>query len=112
MAFSALTQFVPGDEPGQNRWLLEHYLEHQMFYTTLLEQSPAIVTVNYPIQRIETWPDWLAAHNQQHQSLWTGIGGGEATDLGTLKWEDKNALLDWFQTHADVHTQIRDSLGL
>lgn len=112
MAFSAVFQWVPGDEGGLNRFLLEHYVEHQTFYKTLLGQTPSVRTVNYPIQRISSWPDWLAAHQNMSQSVWTGIGGGQSTDFGTLKYEDAGALQDWQELHARWHSQVRDALGL
>jgi hypothetical protein len=112
MAFSSVFQFTPGDGPGMNRWLLEHYLEHMAFYRALLAQSPSVITVNYPIQRMEDQRDWLAAHNKMSQSVWTGVGGGESTDFGDLDWSDATKVQDWMNIHALWHKRVRDSLGL
>lgn len=110
MAFSAVFQFVPGDEGGMNRFLLEHYVEHQQFYKTLL--ATGVRTVNYPIQRLESWDDWLGAHQEMSQSVWSGLGGGQSTDFSRLKYTDPNAIQDWLQFHADWHATVRQSLGL
>lgn len=110
MSFSAQTQFVPGDPKGMQVWALTHYLEHQIFYNTLLSQGT--VTINYPLQMIENMDEWLAWHDEEHQSVWKGVGGGQATDLQRVDWKNTNNLLDWFQIHAQVHYQIRQSLGL
>lgn len=112
MTFSVTFQFVPGDEAAMSRFLLDHYLEHQQFYLALLTQSVSISTVNYPIQRLDNWPDWLAAHQKMSQSVWSGIGGGQSTDFGRLKYDDPGALQDWLQIHAGWHAVVRDALGL
>lgn len=112
MAFEAVFQFVPGDDAGLNRFLIEHYVEHQIFYKTLLGQTPAVVTVNYPIQRMEDPKDWLAAHQKMSQSVWTGIGGGQSTDLGSVDWKQEEKVMDWLQIHNQWHAQVRESLGL
>lgn len=112
MAFSALFQFAPGDMQGMQRWLLEHYLEHMQFYRTLLGQTPSVKTVSYPIQRMEDPRDWLAAHQKMSQSVWTGTGGGQSTDFGTLDWEDTNQVQDWLNVHQLWHKTVRGSLGL
>jgi hypothetical protein len=110
MAFSAVFQWLPGDEGGLNRFLLEHYVEHQQFYKALL--SLGVRTTNLPIQRIENWPDWLAAHQQVSQSVWTGLGGGQSTDFGTVRYDEPTAMQDWMQFHSLWHKAVRDSLGL
>jgi hypothetical protein len=112
MSFSAVFQFVPGDEQGMNRFLLEHYLEHQQFYKALLAETPPVVTVNLPIQRMDDPQEWLDAHQDVTQSVWTGLGGGQTTDFGRLDWDDHNMVQDWMQRHADWHRQVRDALGL
>ena len=95
-----------------NRWLLEHYLEHMQFYRTLLEQTPSVTTINYPIQRMEDPKAWLGAHNKMSQSVWSGIGGGQSTDFGDLDWADPTKVQDWMEIHSQWHKQVRDSLGL
>lgn len=95
-----------------SRFLIDHYLEHMQFYKTLLGQTPSVVTQNFPIQRMEDPKAWLAAHQQMSQSVWTGIGGGQSTDLGSLDWADTNQVQDWLQLHNDWHKQVRDVLGL
>lgn len=112
MAFSAVFQWVPGDEQGLNRFLLEHYLEHQLFYTTLAEAATPIATVNLPIQRIGDWPVWLADHQEMSQSVWTALGGGQNVDFGRVNYKDPDDLQDWMQAHNDWHTTVRDALGL
>lgn len=112
MAFSALFQFAPGDEQGKSRWLLDHYMEHQQFYRALLTQSVSITTVNYPIQRMEEPKNWLAAHQNMSQSVWSGLGGGQSTDFGTLDWDDPTQVQEWMKIHALWHQVVRDSLGL
>ena len=112
MAFSALFQFMPGDPVGQDKWLLEHYLEHQMFYRELLAQTASIVTTNYPIQRMRDSKSWLAAHNEMSQSVWSGIGGGQSPDLGSVNWDDPKELQDWLEYHAAWHASVRESLNL
>lgn len=110
MAFSALFQFSPKDEAGKGRWLLEHYLEHMQFYRALLAQG--VITVNYPLERMDNDRDWLAAHNEESQSVWSGIGGGQSTDFGSVNWDDQNAADDWHNLHQLWHKQVRDALGL
>lgn len=112
MAFSAVFQWLPGDAGGLNRFLLEHYVEHQQFYSVLAQSSPAIVTTNLPIQRLEAWPQWLAAHQEMTQSVWTALGGGQTVDFGRLDYEDPEALQDWMQSHADWHAVVRQALQL
>lgn len=112
MAFSAVFQFIPGDKEGMNRFLLEHYVEHEMFYKTLLEQSPSVVTANLPIQRLESWETWLGAHQQMTQSVWSGLGGGQSQDFSRLKYEDPFAMQDWMNLHAAWHAEVRAALNL
>lgn len=112
MAFSAVFQFMPDDVAGRERWLLEHYLEHMQFYRTLLEQTPSVVTVNYPIQRMDEPTAWLGAHQKMSQSVWSGIGGGQSTNFGDLDWDDPGKLQDWMESHAQWHRAVRDELGL
>lgn len=112
MTFSAVFQFAPGDAKGMQAWLLEHYLEHMEFYRTLLAETPSIVTVNLPIQRMEEPEGWLAAHQQMSQSVWSGIGGGQSTDFGDLDWQDQQKVQDWMNEHALWHKAVRESLGL
>lgn len=112
MSFSAVFQFRVGDEGGKNRFLLEHYVEHEQFYKALLGQTPSVRTVNYPIQRMDSEKDWLAAHQKMSQSVWTGIGGGQSTDFESLDWKNPAQVQDWFNLHALWHKSVRDSLGL
>lgn len=112
MAFSAVFQFRQGDEAGKNRFLLEHYIEHVKFYNALLAQTPSVVTVNYPIQTMDKPQDWLAAHQAMSQAVWSGIGGGQSTDFGTLDWTNAGQVQDWMNVHQLWHQQVRDSLGL
>ena len=110
MAFSAITQYLPGDEEGKQRWLLEHYLEHRQFGQALLAQGYA--AVDLPIQSMEAPPPWLAAHQLVSQSQWTGAGGGQSPDLERVDWDKPDQLLDWFNTHTSWHYQMRQALGL
>ena len=112
MAFSALNMFAKGDEQGKNRWLLEHYLEHRAFADALLKQTPPFAPTDLPIQTMENPRIWLDAHQQVSQSQWTGIGGGQSTDLASVNWDDWDQVLDWFQFHSDWHYQMRTALGL
>lgn len=112
MAFSALFQWVPGDERGLNRFLLEHYIEHRLFADTLLGQTPSVRTLDYPLQHMDRPRDWLGAHQKVSQSVWTGIGGGQTTDLESVNWDDPGALQDWQQIHLAWHQQVRSSLNL
>ena len=110
MAFSAITQFLPGDEEGKQRWLVEHYLEHKQFGQALL--ALGFVPVDLPIQRMESPQDWTNAHQLVSQSQWTGAGGGQSIDLGRVDWEQPDQLLDWFNIHASWHFQMRTALNL
>jgi hypothetical protein len=112
MAFSPVSVFIPGDPFGQDKWLLEHYIEHQLFYTTLLGQATSVVTISMPIQRMRDPVAWLDTHNKVSQSVWTGIGGGQSLDLGSVDWNDSRELQDWLEYHAAWHQSVRDSLGL
>lgn len=112
MTFAAVAQWVPGDVIGLQRFLIEHYVEHRLFAATLLAQSPAIRTVDYPIQTMDSPRAWLAAHQQISQSVWTGLGGGQSTDFETVNWDDPIQVQDWQQLHAAWHQSVRDSLNL
>jgi hypothetical protein len=112
MAFSELWQFMPGDNAGRERWLLEHYLEHQQFYRALLEETPSVASVNLPLQRMDDPQEWLTAHQQVSQSVWSGAGGGQSTDFGTLDWDDPTAVQDWMNVHQLWHEEMRETLGL
>jgi hypothetical protein len=112
MAFSALFQFKPGDYAGQQRWLLEHYLEHMEFYRALMEQTPPVITLNYPIQRMDEPTGWLGAHQKMSQSVWSALGGGQSTDFGDLDWSDANKVQDWMNSHQLWHKTVRDGLDL
>lgn len=112
MSFSAVFQFKVGDEAGKNRFLLEHYVEHQMFYKTLLGQTPSVVTLNYPIQRMDNEQEWLASHQRMSQAVWSGLGGGQSTNFETLDWSNPGQVQDWFNLHALWHQSVRDALGL
>lgn len=112
MAFSSIFQFTKNDQIGQGTWLVAHYLEHQQFYLALMTQTPAVITTNYPIQRMEDKKDWLAAHQEMSQSVWTALGGGQSQDFGSLNWESDSERSDWFNFHQLWHKTVRDSLGL
>lgn len=112
MSFSALWQWKYGDEEGMQKFLLAHYVEHRQFTDKLLGQTPSFAAVDLPIQRIENWKDWLGAHQMMSQSVWTGIGGGQSTDFGTLDYESPTAVDDWQNIHQLWHAQVRSSLGL
>ena len=112
MTFSAVSQWLPGDELGLQRFLIEHYLEHRLFTATLLSESPPVQTVEYPIQTMFDPRDWLSEHQQMSQSVWTGIGGGQCTDFESLDWNDAAQVQDWQLLHAAWHQSVRDSLNL
>ena len=112
MTFSVVYQWVPGDTIGLQRFLIEHYLEHRLFTSTLLGQTPPVKTVEYPLQTMDSPREWLAAHQQVSQSVWTGIGGGESTDFETVNWDDPIQVADWQQLHAAWHESVRSSLNL
>lgn len=112
MTFSAVFQFTVGDEAGKGRFLIEHYNEHQQFYKALLGQTPPVVTTNLPIQSMEDPQRWLAAHQSMSQSVWSGLGGGQSTDFGTLDWSSHSQVQDWFNLHLLWHKVVRDALGL
>lgn len=110
MAFSALTQYLPGDEQGKQRWLLEHYLEHKQMAQALL--ALGFAAVDLPIQHMHDPTSWLQAHSLMSQSVWTGIGGGQSADLERVDWDKPDQLLDWFNIHTSWHYQARQALGL
>ena len=112
MAFSAVFQFVVGDEAGKGRWLLEHYLEHQQFYKALLGQSPSYASVNYPLQTMDDPEKWLEAHQEVSQSVWTGINGGQSVDFAHLNWSHPTEVQDWLNYHKLWHDSVRATLGL
>ena len=112
MAFSATYKFYIGDDAGKNRFLLEHYIEHRRFIDALLAQTPSFSAVDLPIQTMEDPKRWLAAHQQMSQSAWTGAGGGQSTDFGTLNWQNNADVEDWFVAHKAWHDSLRTSLGL
>lgn len=109
-SFSATFQFFPGDEQGQSRWLLDHYVEHTQFSDKLLEST--ITTSILPIQQMGNTRDWLNAHQRMSQSVWTGIGGGQMIDLERVDWSNPGMLQDWLERHARWHNEVRISLGL
>lgn len=108
MAFSAVFQYRLDDEAGKGRFLIEHYIEHQNFYKALLDQG--FVSTNLPIQRMDDPERWLAAHQQMSQSVWTGLGGGQSTDFGTLDWGSPSQVQDWFRLHLLWHQQVAQVL--
>jgi len=114
MAFSAVSNFVVGDEAGKQRWLLEHYAEHQIFngaiQTTTISISAGIS--EYPIQRMEDQEVWLLTHQRMHQALWSALGAGIGADLATLDWKKESQVYDWLNLHAQIHADIRGALGL
>lgn len=112
MTFSAVFQWIPGDQLGLQRFLLEHYVEHRIFADTLLGQSPSIITVDLPIQTMVDPTQWLTDHQRMSQSVWSAIGGGQSTDFERLDWEDSVAVEDWQLLHAAWHQSVRDSLNL
>lgn len=112
MTFAAVAQWVPGDEIGMQKFLLEHYLEHRLFTDYFLSQSPPIKTVEYQIQVMTNPYQWLADHQKMSQSQWTAAGGGESIDLERLNWDDPVQVLDWQLFHAAWHKSLRDSLNL
>ena len=112
MSFSATFQWIPGDDDGLRRFLLDHYVRHRLYIDALLGQTPPFRAVDLPIQTLDKWADWLAAHQQMSQSAWTGAGGGQSTDFGTLNPKDSNALQDWQFYHRAWHQQMDAALGL
>ena len=110
MAFSAVFQFRLDDEAGKNRFLLEHYIEHRMFVDALLAKG--FIAVDLPIQTMNDPKQWLAAHQQMTQSAWTGTGGGQSEDFGTLNWQSPGDVQSWFIDHKLWHDSVRTSLGL
>ena len=91
---------------------LAHYLEHMLFYKTLLGQSPSVTTVNYPIQRMDDQESWLVAHNKMTQSVWTGLGGGQSQEFGKLDWKNNDEVQDWLYEHHAWHQNVRNALSL
>ncbi len=112
MSFSAVSEWVPGDDIGLQKFLLEHYLEHRLFTDTFLSQSPPIKTLEYPLQTMPDPKQWLADHQRVSQSQWTAAGGGESIDLERLNWDDPIQVVDWQVFHAAWHKSMRDSLNL
>lgn len=112
MPFSASFQWLPGDDAGLNRFLLDHYVSHRRYIGALAELATPFKAVDLPIQRLEKWPDWLAAHQQMSQSVWTGLGGGQGTDFGSLKYDDPAAMQDWMLYHYNWHKVVDEALGL
>lgn len=110
MTFAAISDFVVGDDPGMARWLLEHYYEHIQFNDAV--QALGYPMPDYPIQTMGNPDLWLNAHQQIHQSIWSAIGGGVATDLSRLEWDNDSMVYDWLQIHASIHGNVRESLGL
>lgn len=112
MAFSALFQFIPGDDAGMNAWLLEHHIEHQALYKALMGQTPTVITTNLPLQRIDAPDVWLAAHQAMSQSVWSGLGGGQSENFAKLDWKKPTEVQDWLYSHYLWHRNVREQLGL
>ena len=113
MAFSAITTFVAGDMPGQSRWALEHYLEHEQFNGVLATSTVAIAAItSYPLQDMSNIERWLAAHQRWHQAIWTAIGAGVGVNLAAVDWNKDNEVYDWQEIHASVHDDVRTALEL
>lgn len=113
MTFSTTFQFFYGDDAGRQKWLLDHYLEHKLFYTTLL--SNTVITTILPIQKMEnpqSPADWLNAHQRVSQSVWTGIGGGQMIDLERVDWSNASMLQSWLERHGRWHAEVRNVLSL
>lgn len=110
MTFAAISNFVVGDDPGMARWLLEHYYEHLSLNQAV--QALGATIPDYPIQQMGEKQAWLAGHQRIHQAIWSAIGGGVASDLSLLDWEDDSQVYDWLNLHASIHTNVRNTLGL
>ena len=110
MTFSAITNFVVGDDPGMARWLLEHYFEHLNLNQAV--QALGYNLPDYPLQQIGEQRAWLAGHQQIHQAIWTAIGGSNAADLSELDWENDSMVQNWLELHAAIHESVRKTLGI
>lgn len=112
MTFSAIAGEMPKDEAGWGQWFLEHAREHRSFTGVLLAQTPSVATAEFPIDRMDDPEDWLNAHMEMSQSVWSGAGGGQCTDLRTVEWSDEQQLNQWLLVHEQWHATMRDTLGL
>lgn len=110
MTFAAIDHWALGDEPGFNRWLIEHYMEHLQFQEGV--QALGYVLPSYPIQRMDDPVTWLDVHHKTHQAIWTAIGGGVSSDLATVDWANESQVYNWMDLHAQVHGDVRTSLGI
>ena len=110
MTFAAVSNFVVGDDPGMARWLLEHYYEHIELNQAV--QALGALIPSYPIQQMSDKEAWLAGHKRIHQAIWSAVGGGVASDLSLLDWENDSQVYDWLNLHASIHANVRESLGL
>ena len=114
MAFSAIPSFVVHDDPGMQRWLLEHYVEHQNFNDALATTTVSITAAitDYPIQKMNDKQVWLVVHQRWHQAIWSALGAGIGADLASLDWNKADQVYSWLELHAQVHGDIRSALGL
>lgn len=112
MSFSVIARSMPRDEAGWGQWLLEHAREHRIFTDTLLGQTPAVATAEFPIETMADHDPWLVAHMEMSQSVWSGIGGGQSPDLRTVDWNNEHQVDQWMLAHDRWHSTVRTALGL
>lgn len=112
MTFSVIGHHVPQDEAGWGQWFLTHAREHRLFTDTLLGQTPPVKTAEFPIETMADPKQWLEAHSEMSQSVWTGLGGGQSLELGQVNWNDPLQLEEWFLDHDRWHHLVREALGL
>lgn len=112
MSFSAIASHMPRDEIGWGQWHLAHAREHREFTDALLGQTPPVPSIEFPIERQGNVGDWLIAHQEMSQSVWSGAGGGQSQDFRTVDWTKDEEVNVWLLDHAKWHAQMRDALGL
>ena len=112
MNFDDLSYVEFGDVEGLKRFEFENYLQHQLFFQTLI--SKGVATPFYPIQDIDTSniDDWLLIHNQMHEFLATILVLDNPFQLLDADINKEEDFYDWLGVHQDIHTQIANALGV
>lgn len=127
--------FNYGDDDAVRQFVLAHYFAHEAEANAIATQfGRSITTYNAAgFGAVDPWIalmhgedndpargmyDWLQAHNDNHQTMLSIIGGGgtsatlQTVDLSLANFANEEEMYDWLTAHQQLHQFEQTSLGL
>ena len=108
-----LTIFSDTEYDDKSAWedfLLANSMAHAVTAKTFeqLGHTPQF----YPMTSFENEKDWLAFHNDVHQSEFAILGFTSMPDLSDVDLTNKEEYADWMNQHSLIHMYINQILNI